>query len=569
VKKSFNYYKPAEKTLFDGPAVSIIVVAGIAANGLLLFTNFIIWDGWWLIQELIYGHRFKLLLAYTQEFGRPIDYFYWRILGFFPKPEVAIKLLALVSWIIAALFMFRCLRVLGGLSALAACAVSVLFVTCPAYKMMGESILFMNTVSFAIFWFAWWVYAKAVFTPYPWTRIVASTLFVVSFNLNSLLVFFYAVGLVILLLEAKSYTPRIVFDLLLRRTRQFPELPLLPIVYWIGKSVFVPTSGHHLEYNKPSFAPTLLIAGYRHAWEYLVLSGARSLFEGLGMGLAIAVVGVLLAAKFAPALRSPFGDSQKDPFGVMCVAGFGLLLAAAFPYIAVNQNLASDGWLTRNNILVGMPIAMVFVGSFGWVCVKFRLPSFFWISAVVTLCALFVIRSNKNLLELEALNAKQQSLRQKMRSAVQASGASVVQIRDYFWIPGTIPYYPPIIWTYLVAYGDPRPRTFVIDVSGIAPPEERIAPDGSKQLLFPALPINSALLSKIMDQTTMSWLLDEVPLAGPQIMFIAQQGRLGNNGVSIGASYLWLKWFHPKGLPEFLDQITDTHILELPPVGPS
>ena len=146
-------------SLSDAWAVGIIIGVGLAAHGLLLFTNFIVWDGWWLTQELIYGRRFDLLLAYTQEFGRPMDYLYWRFLGLFPKPEVAIKFLALISWIVAAVFMFRCLRLLGGLSALTACAVAALFVACPAYKMMGESILFMNTVSIAIFWFAWWVHA--------------------------------------------------------------------------------------------------------------------------------------------------------------------------------------------------------------------------------------------------------------------------------------------------------------------------------------------------------------------------------------------------------------------------
>ena len=554
-------------SLSDAWAVGIIIGVGLAAHGILLLTNFIVWDGWWLIQELIYGRRFDLLLAYTQEFGRPMDYLYWRFLGLFPKPEVAIKFLALISWIVAAVFMFRCFRLLGGLSTLTACALAALFAACPAYKMMGESILFMNTISIAVFWFAWWVHARTVVAPNAWSRIISSLLFVVSFNLNSLLVFFYAVGLAFLLLKAKSCSPRNVGPLFLQRIRQFPELPLLPVLYWIAKSVFLPSSGHHLDYNKPSFAPSLLIEGYRHMWEHLLLSGATSLVESPVMVVAVAVVAVLLAANFTRSPKSRVVATSPDPFGVMCIAGVGLLLAAALPYIAVNQNLAAEGWLSRNSILVGMPIAMVFVGGFGWVCVRFRLPSASWIIAAAILCALFVIRSNRNVLELEALSAKQESLRQKLRSAVQSGGVSVVQLRDYFGIPGTIPYYPPIIWTYLVAHGDERPRAFVIDVAGIAPPEERIAPDGSKQFLFPALPMNSALLTQLMDQTTMPWLLGEVPLTGPQIMFIVQPGKLGNDGVSLGAKYLRLKWFNPGGLPEFLDQVTETHVLELPPVA--
>jgi hypothetical protein len=103
----------------------------------------------------------------------------------------------------------------------------------------------------------------------------------------------------------------------------------------------------------------------------------------------------------------------------------------------------------------------------------------------------------------------------------------------------------------------------------MAPPQEQVNPDGSGQLAFPALPITSPILLQLMDQTTMPWLLDEVPREGPQTMFIVQQGKLGSDGATIGFGYLWRKWFDPESLPEFVDELTTTVVLNLPPVGPS
>jgi hypothetical protein len=153
-----------------------------------------------------------------------------------------------------------------------------------------------------------------------------------------------------------------------------------------------------------------------------------------------------------------------------------------------------------------------------------------------------------------------------MRSALETSKAVVVQMRDYFMIPDTIYYYAPIVWTYIGAGNKTNPETFVFDVAQSIPHQETTTETGETRIVFPQVPVTSELLGQMIEQTTMPYMLRSIPEAGPQIMFIVQQGKFGNDGVSLGARYLWLKWFNPDGLPEFLDQVTDTHVLELPPV---
>jgi hypothetical protein len=192
-----------------------------------------------------------------------------------------------------------------------------------------------------------------------------------------------------------------------------------------------------------------------------------------------------------------------------------------------------------------------------------------WTVPIVLIVFLGIFVSNRNYIQWQALGAKQDSVSLKMRSALETSKAVVVQMRDYFIIPDTIYYYAPIVWTYVGAGNKTNPETFVFDTAQSIPHQETTTETGEARIAFPQVPVTSELLGQMIEQTTMPYMLRSIPEAGPQIMFIVQQGKLGNDGVALGAKYLWLKWFNPDGLPEFLDQVTDTHVLELPPVTPT
>jgi len=466
--------------------------------------------------------------------------------------------------------MFMVLRQTGKLTVVTACGITTMFLVCPAYKMMGESILFMNTTSVAIFWAAWWMYGNAAARSTMWRRLLTAALFAVSFNLNSLLAFYYAVGAVLLALATRDLSAQQSVEFAKLQLRKFPELLALPIVFWVVKGMLSPATGHHAGYNTPSFSPSLLFEGFTFMWKNLLVD----LFQGVVGGpfqIFIAVVATLL---FLLGVRMQTNNRSVQNIAVsferLAVCWLLLIAAAGLPYIAVGQNLAADGWLSRNSILVGMPLGMFLVGVFG--CLGERLfprnPNARVVPALV-LAILCIFVCNRNILELEALGAKQQSVRTKLRSVIKESGACVIQLRDYFNIAGTIPYYPPIIWTYLAGHGDPQLRTFVIDIAGIAPPQEREGIGGSREIVFPAIAIDRKTLELMLDQTTVPSFLSSVRREGQQRMLIVQQGKSGNSGIRIGAQYLWLKWFNPGQIPDFLRKLTETSVLDLPPVGPA
>lgn len=546
----------------------VVLAAGLAAHSLLLFTDFIIWDGWWLVQELRFGRRYDLLLSYAQEFGRPLDYVYWRLLGLFPRPEIAVKWLAVIAWITSALFIYQFWRRSARLKPVVACFIAVSFVVFPAYKMMGEAILFMNTTSVAIFWFGWFLHERSVSSRSAWLRICAVLAFAASFNLNSLLVYFYAVVFTLVLFQSRGVGFSEVWQCALRKARAFPELVVLPVVFYAAKGWLTPAHGQHANYNKPSFDPELLVGGSAHAWNHLLRAEAVSWLENPAI-LAVVALVVLTVLLKGWSGRWTLGYAPQAPFGLIAFCGASLFVAAALPYIVVGQNLANDGWLSRNSILAGMPVGMMVVGGLGWLDTRLLKSSGrVWTSVASAFALLCIIASNRNVLELSAFAAKQESIRFKLNEEVLVDSPSVVQIRDFFWIPGTIAYYPPVIWTYLAAFGKPLPSTFLIDVNAVAPPQVTVEADGSRRLLLPELHIDSGTLVRLMEQTTMSSMLGGVPLQGGQRLLIIEEGSLGANGSRLGVMYLWRKLFASDGLPDFLQAITKVNKLDLAPVQP-
>jgi len=347
----------------------------------------------------------------------------------------------------------------------------------------------------------------------------------------------------------------------------------LPVVFWVIKSVLTPVHGYYVGHNMPSFSVERAVSGVLSLVAFVLGEGVE--FFSSGVAVAVALVAALVCAVGLGA-RSALREGNTRALrlmGAALVALFGgvvLLLVAAFPYAVVNQPLGSFGWISRNCILTPLPLALILCGFFLVLNQLFfsHRPSA-WTVPVVFIVVLGICVSNRNYTQWQALGAKQDSVGLKMRSALETSKAVVVQMRDYFMTPDTIYYYAPIVWTYIGAGNKANPETFVFDTAQSIPHQEAMTETGETRIVFPQVPVTSQLLNQMIEQTTMPYMLRSIPEAGPQIMFIVQQGKLGNNGVSLGARYLWLKWFNPDGLPEFLDEVTDTHVLELPPVTSS
>jgi hypothetical protein len=553
-----------------GRAFLALVAAGLLAHGIVAFTDYILWDGYWYYAELAPGVGAPGMKRLFSEIGRPLDYYFLMPFTVFTG-AVAAKIASLVAWVLIPIPLMIVLREGAEFPAGLAFAVALVSAVLPVFDVLGEIALFMNVFALLVFWCGMAVLVhlpqKRGVRAVAW-RIAAILLLVAAFNLNSLLVFFY--GLVAFLFACRVVLSpkRDVLTYGFSLVRRFADFAALPVVFWIVKSFLTPVHGYYVGHNMPVFSVERAVSGVSSLVAFVLGEGVE--FFSSGVAVIVALVAALVYAASLGALRERATKDLRLTAAAL-IALFGgvvLLLAAAFPYAVVDQPLASFGWISRNCILTPLPLALILCGCFlvlNQLLLSHR-PSA-WTVPIVLIVVLGIFVTNRNYIQWQALGAKQDSVGLKMRSALETSKAAVVQMRDYFMIPDTIYYYAPIVWTYIGAGNKTNPEAFVFDIAQSIPHQETTTETGERRIVFPQVPVTSELLGQMIEQTTMPYMLRSIPEAGPQIMFIVQPGKLGNDGVSIGAKYLWRKWFNPDGLPEFLDQVTETHVFELPPVA--
>ena len=555
------------------PAWAWIIAAGIAAHGLVLLTDYVLWDGWWYAADLARPEGPTVMTRLFHEVGRPIDMaFYAPLRWLGGDPIIWAKWLSTAAWIGTAVCMRTVLQRIAGLSDVVATAVAVLVVALPILDLLGELALWMNTACVLLFWLAW-VLVSRMPELVGWrsiaVRAAALGLFFVSFNLNSNLVMFYAVAAVLVGLRLPDMRPATLVSRMPREVIRHADFLALPIVFWLWKTLFTPTSGFYATgYNQPSLAPDRLAAGYSGMTIDFVFRGLIELLSS-STWIAAAVVVAIVATAVMRRFPLPEPAVERPTRLGLRLLGWGLflLLAAAFPYIVVGQSLASEGWLTRNCILCPLPVAMITCGLL-IVVNRWWLSQYpkAWLAGVAAIVTLSVGGCIHNYLAYQALGAKQWAIRSKLVEMIHDSDPAVVQLRDYCQIPRTIPYYPPIIWTFLASGTSGPPKSFVIETALLAPDGVDQGPDGQPRRVIPTMPLRSEGLDEAIIGTTMPYALEQVPRVGPQIMVTIEPGSESAMASDLGLRYLILSWLAPDRLPDFLRGLIKAESRPLPSI---
>ena len=547
-----------------------LVLTGFLAHGLLGLTDYVLWDGFWYHAQLALPSPTGMVRLF-HEIGRPLDRWFVATAAWLPGPHLC-KWLSLFAWTLVAPLAFVVLRRGALLPAPLAWTASALAVATPCFDVLGELAIWSNTLAVLLFWCGWTL--TVVTKPRAWSRTAAAALWLLSFNLNSQLVFFYAVGGLIVLLRlaqpggtgGTAWWRRLAGML-----RRHAEVPLLPLAFWSAKQWLTPTSGHYAGYNQPRFSIELAGEGIASFGEGFL---AGTLSELAALPPFVFVIGAVLGAcaVLPRAARRHWscGDDAPTVFrcSLMMMAALVLLAAAAVPYVAVSQGFASEGWSTRNSILMPVPLGLIAVAAAIGInqLVAPRLP-WLWAPPLLALLPPFAAASNANYLRLQALGAKQAAVQRQLQEVIERQGAVAIQLRDLLPIPGTIPYYPPLIWTHLAAGQGGQPRALVIETAALNPCS--LVSEGSgHRLIHPVLDMNPALFERVIGETTMPYIFTHLPREGPQRMVIVQPGRTPVEPVRLGARYLWACWADPGLKQDILTHIASVSVAELPPVGP-
>ncbi len=552
------------------PTWAWIVAAGILAHSVVPLTDYVLWDGWWYAADLVRPEGSLVMTRLFHEVGRPLDMWFYKPIRWLGGDPVAwAKWLGTAAWILTAVCIATVLQRLGGLRASAATAIAVLVATLPVFDLLGELALWMNTACVLLFWVAWVLVAR-LSSVAGWralaVRLAALALFFVSFDLNSNLVLFYAVAAALAGLSLPDLRPAAWIARLPRVAARHADFLALPVLFWLWKTWFTPTNGFYATgYNQPSLAPERLAAGYLGLVVQFVFNGLIALLGSptwLVIGVAAAVAATV-AIRRTPDVAAEFAATPGTGPRLFLWGTF-LLLAAAFPYIVVGQSLASEGWLTRNCILCPLPVAMMIVGLLMMAATLSRSASrWAWVPGVAFVAALGIGGCIDNYLVYQAFGVKQLSIRAALADSIRDANACVVQLRDHVLVPGTIPYYPPVIWTYLATGSSGTPTAFVIETATMVPDAFQPGPDGSPRRLIPQIPFQPQTVDEAIIGTTMPYALERVPRTGPQMMAVVNPGTDAADPADVGRRYLLLSWLAPRRAEELVRRFTtiETHPL--------
>lgn len=549
-----------------------LVVLGILAHGVLGLTDYVLWDGFWYHAQLALPSP-VVLHGLFDAIGRPLDGLFLQLAGGLSGPRV-FKWLSLIAWIAVAPLVALVLGRGGRVPTAVAWSVAALAAVVPCYDVLGDVSVWPNTLALPLFWAGMAV--TATLRPLPALRCLGALLLLLSFNLNSLLVFFYALALALGILGAVAPTtdpsPQArCWMRWLATLRKRPEVPCLPLVFWGAKLWLTPASGAYADYNRPVFSIERVARAAASWWNdwFVATMGEIAALPWILMALAAAVgiAGALLVRE----RRRRWGGGDL-PSLLQCLAlgacALGLLAAAGLPYALVEQGFASGGWLTRNTILMPVPAAMA-VAAVVLLANRLLMPRapWLWPAPLLALGVLCIAASNANYLRLQALGAKQEAIHRRLSDQIDRSGAVLIQLRDLLEVAGTIPYYPPLVWSHLAAGPGKPPRAMVVETAAFYP--TRITGEGpERQVVHPFLPVNAALMDRIALETTIPRILDPVARQGPQRMVVVGPGRIRlDHPVRFGAQYLWASWSHPARRDSLLEGIADFSVVELPPIG--
>ncbi|WP_132259700.1 hypothetical protein [Paucimonas lemoignei] len=435
----------------------LITIVVLLAHGLLVFNNGVFWDDW-LVKGFLDDGNWYLLRDMTSEMGLPILAYFFGGLKLFGLSD-HFKTVALLLIIFSAFCIYQAGSQTSWLSRPEALLIAIVSAVYPAF----QTTVLLSTLQYLFFYFLFLFAILLSFiaeknSTYKSHKVLlaltASLLFFLSFNLNSLLVYYFPfLALLSLYIKEQrqfSWTKIITF-ISVRRA----HLVVLPFAYWVIKKLFFPTHGLYEKYNALDLNAYSAIIRIRQT---ITTAAHKQTSNSLYQLLELPFLwGALLVSTYV--LYSRFKSTHNGfiDFGVqiaphkreskwLFVFGLLLLVSGIFPYAMAGIVPSTSGWNTRHSLLIGLPMAVLIAAALRYLCNR-EFKSFHnksgvivpeLISALVasSLIFAFVISSISFYVDWQARAIKDQSVREQLSQQIHLKPFSIYWIKDDFLVGG-------------------------------------------------------------------------------------------------------------------------------------
>lgn len=493
------------------------------------------------------------LLDWFRETGHPVGGYFHLAFWAFSNPILAYKVVVFSCILIATLLIYVFARRIRIFSPRECLFIAVIFCCYPAYQVHPEIIMAPSMFYYGLFLVSAYIALRAVEST-GWTavvmRVLSLVLFALSFQVGSLLVFYFPCLLFLLLVRQKQYVLKTPQELLGSALR-YGDFFLLPFVYW-GLNQWLRTPyGVYAGYNQPSFQPENWPAHFElfldgaitsqilNAWQLFL--NHRLLAIVLGMIFILSVL-ILDRSRNKQPADNPTGQliqvqkSLKSTLYILLFA-LALLFCAIFPYVAVGKYATAMGWGTRFSLLIGLPIGigLIALGRFLTLALPGITVKTILLFLGAFLASAFILATIDAYIRLQARWVKDSSIIVNLRTLPKETigPVNVFIVDDQYRIPANDSGYN------------------FYEYAGIF----KLAWNEEKRVGFiPSVEMDPATL--IQQYPKRRYLLKEFRVDGCRAILHINRGFPAMSHVQLVATYFKYRWFQPNNLETFLHKVT-------------
>ncbi len=540
----------------------LIGLCGFLVHGLLLFNDGIYWDGWMLysyVKESNWGALYSMFI----EVGKPMTIFVYYMLAQLPSDVFVYKLIGFTSILLSGFLVYMICCQLRFLRRKDSLFIALLSLSYPAFQVSIYRGTAVSLFYYCLFFLACFVAVNAEKRSglaHFLSRVCALVMFLVSFTINSLLIFYFGF-LVILGFYAKEFNSLSLKQVFTRFLPRRLDYALLPFLCWFATRSFFPPHGVYSAYNEIDLSLAKMVGIYEKFFWNSIYYQFKKAFSNLlnypVLGLiALAIVAVLLVYHSSSRASACHVERKVNPFVLLCF-GLFLLLLGIFPYAAVGKGPWFDGWTTRHSLLIGLPMSIILIGFTRIVASAFHillgrlspwpenlragLVAGFETSMRVVLIAVFTLSTINYYVVWQARWVKDRSIIIKLsEKADKLRQFSTFWVNDRFNI-GSRRIYDFYEWSsiFKVVTGD----------------ESRVGLDDRLRYFKDFL-----TGSRWKRYFSKRYMLSEFDPSGPQAVLKIRRGPKAGSDSQMAMTYLYYKFFFKNRLLNFLKGITEVQI---------
>ena len=526
--------------LSDG-IIALPLLVGLLAYGLVFFNKGLFLDGWF-VEGWSKKGTWKHLKRFMKEVGMPYLYLLHKGISALRAGKTPYNFINLISLLGAAYAVsYLCVQS-GYLSFQESMLIAALMLAYPGQQIACEKSVTQYFLCTLFFYLGAALNIQSelsIGTEGVLLWIASLALLFLSFNMNSLLVYYLGFLIYKAFFLTKEGQPDLYFNLVIKNG----ILVFLPPLFWVLKGWLTPKSGYYSEYNSISFRSKRLAQGLVS----LMSEGTFGCYlEAVRLFLRnpIWVVPIIFGMWVGKPLLAE--TPQIASIGVpLLILSLILILLAAIPYILVGQPFGTFGWATKNNVLLAFPCAL-FIYSAVSIIFKPEVKGFF-LCAVIFGGAIYLVHVYASWI---ALWAKNLSALKKISEENLFKNAAIVEVCDSY--PTELcnrsrPEHWDISLTYMFAYQTQAVRHFGI-----------VGNENSNMASYSPEEIKNKII-----QTTVPYVLEEIDTNGNQMRLKIEKGMHSWGDTKIAVKYLFYSAFCPNKLYAFLSKLVKVEIFAL------